>query len=121
MKYLPQLILMPTDDGIENVTAIAAEGTGLSYHRSDKGCIILSQNMGYKSIAPACICKDEHLARLFIHELRKVTDWTKDEETIRIDMFCKYAYLPDAIEGRIQRAFNDAVAKYDKSAVPVGA
>jgi hypothetical protein len=112
MNYQKKLIILPTDDGTENVTATIAVGTGLGYVQSDNGFSVIAQNLGNHGF-DNCECKDERMAQLFIGELNKVIDWTQSRLMI-MSLMAVYAFADGGIDGRIQRAFDDAKAKQAK-------
>lgn len=112
MKYQKHLVIIPTEDGTENVTATIAVGTGLGYVQSDNGFSVIAQNLGNGGF-DNCECKDERHAQIFIGELKKVIDWTQSRLMI-MPLLAAYVFTDGGIEGRIQRAFNDAETKYAK-------
>lgn len=114
MKYQKKLIVLPTEDGTENTTATFAQDTGLGYvQNGPNSYVVIAQNLNNYAVSASCACNSERHAQLFIGELRKLTDWTQNSEVIMSSM-ASYSFEPGAVEGRIQRTFNDAKAKHAK-------
>lgn len=114
MNYQKKLIILPTEDGAENVTATFVQNTGLGYvQNGPNSYVVIAQNLNNYAVSAACACHSERHAQIFIGELRKLTDWTQDREVIMSSM-ASYSFEPGAVEGRIQRTFNNAKAKLAK-------
>jgi hypothetical protein len=114
MNYQKKLVIIPTDDGTENVTATFVQDTGLGYvQNGPNSYVVIAQNLNNYAVSAACACNSERHAQLFIGELQSLTDWTKDGEVIMSSM-ASYSFEPGCVDGRIQRAFNDATTKHAK-------
>lgn len=108
MKYTKKLAIVPTENNkTVNVTVTEGVGSGLVYvQNGPKTWQILSISGEKQSIA---LIKNynEEIVQHILEELATLTDWNQEWQTIRIDLFQKYAY----IEGRIEQACTDAINK----------
>lgn len=116
MIYTKKLALIPTTEGIKNLTLTVAEGTGLGYaYWPDQKHYTITALLDSErlTVSPICCPKEERVAQLFIDELCKLTNWTQDKDTILKSMKA-YSFHPYGIIGRIEDACGAAHTAYEK-------